>query len=117
EALLHDERRAYLRVAAAEALVELGHPERLCDLVETLAVPLHEVQDVVPSALLDAAETHPQALAECLGRGLAHRALLVRETSAWIAGAAGAGGLAPALPRALDHGLRAVPLAAAPGAG
>src|SRR5439155_1684025 len=37
EALLHDERRAYLRVAAAEALVELGHPERLCDLLAALA--------------------------------------------------------------------------------
>ena len=117
EALLHDERRAYLRVAAAEALVELGHPERLCDLVETLAVPLHEVQDVVPSALLDAAETHPQALAECLGRGLAHRAPLVRETSAWIAGAAGTGALTPALRRALDDGSPAVRIAAAWAAG
>ena len=117
EALLQEERRAYLRVAAAEALIELGHAERLCDLVETLAVPLHEVQDVVPSALLDAARTHPEALAECLGRGLAHPAPLVREASAWIAGAAGAGALAPALRRALDDGSPAVRIAAAWAAG
>ena len=117
EALLHEERRAYLRVAAADALVELEQPERLCDLVETLAVPLHEVQDVVPSALLDAARTHPEALAECLGRGLAHPAPLVREASAWIAGAAGAGALAPALRRALDDGSPAVRIAAAWAAG
>src|SRR2546429_5133330 len=117
DGLLGERRFVYLRVAAAEALARAGRTEHLCDLVETLAIPLHEVQDVVPSALLDAARTHPEALAECLGRGLAHPAPLVREASAWIAGAAGAGALAPALRRALDDGSPAVRIAAAWAAG
>ena len=117
EAMLREERRPYLRVAAAEALAALGQPQRLCDLVDTLAIPLHEVQDVVPSALLDAAGTHPRALARCLGHGLAHPVPLVRETSAWIAGAARVDSLAPALRRALDDPSRDVRIAAAWAAG
>jgi HEAT repeat protein len=117
EAMLQEERRPYLRVAAAEALAVLGRPQRLCDLVDTLAIPLHEVQDVVPSALLDAAGTHPRALARCLGHGLAHPVALVRETSAWIAGAARVDSLAPALRRALDDRSRDVRIAAAWAAG
>src|SRR5439155_85462 len=92
EDLLGERRLVYLRVAAAEALARAGRTEHLCDLVETLAIPLHEVQDVVPSALLDAARMHPAEVATCLARGLADPTPLAREVSAWIVGAARAGG-------------------------
>ena len=113
EAVLRDERRVYLRVAAAEALARLGRPDHLCDLVTALGVPHHEVQDVVPSFLLDAMSEYPREVSGCLERGLADPVPLVREVSAWIAGAARASGLAPVLRDALGDRDRAVRIAAA----
>ncbi|HUE31252.1 MAG TPA: glycosyltransferase family 39 protein [Verrucomicrobiae bacterium] len=111
--LLGERRLVDLRVAAAEALARAGRTEHLCDLVDALAIPLHEVQDVVPSALLDAARTHPAEVAACLARGLADPAPLAREVSAWVAGVARADGVAPALRRALADPRREVRIAAA----
>ncbi len=113
DGLLGERRLVYLRVAAAEALARAGRTEHLCDLVETLAIPLHEVQDVVPSALLDAARMHPEEVATCLARGLADSTPLAREVSAWIVGAARAAGAVPALRRALADPRREVRIAAA----
>ena len=117
DGLLGERRLVYLRVAAAEALARTGRTEHLCDLVETLAIPLHEVQDVVPSALLDAARMHPEEVATCLARGLADPTPFAREVSAWIVGAARAGGAAPAVRRALADPRREVRIAAAWAAG
>jgi len=112
EGVLRDERRVYLRVAAAEALARLGRPDHLCDLVTALSVPHHEVQDVVPSFLLDAMSEYPREVFGCLERGLGDPVPLVREVSAWIAGAAHAP-VASALRDALGDSDRAVRIAAA----
>jgi hypothetical protein len=113
ETLLREHRRVDLQVAAAEALVRLGRTEYFCPLVTLLERQKHEVQDMVPSFLIDQAARHPEALDACLAKGLAHPAPLVREVSAWVAGRARRTALAPALRRGLADWAPGVRIAAA----
>src|SRR4029453_19519851 len=80
----------------------LGEPRRLCDLVEMLAKPQHEVQNFVPSYLIEASVRHPAETLRCLGDGLASASARTREASAWIAGAPGLTALEPQLVTLLD---------------
>jgi len=105
-------RGSLLQVVALEALVELGQPERLCDLVALLGVEKHDVQDGVPSFLVDAAAVHPAELGPCLARGLAASAPLARELAAWVSGSAGLSGMTPALRQALTDPVPGVRMAA-----
>src|SRR5207244_826624 len=82
-------------VAAGTALVTLGRLEHLTSLVGLLAIAKHDVQDWVPAFLIEMAGRHPVEVAAALRHGLAHADARVRETSAWVAGAADATALGP----------------------
>jgi HEAT repeat protein len=111
--LLREDTRTGVRVAAAEALVRLGQLDALAELTGVLGRQRHEVQDLVPSFLIEAAHRHPDAVGRELARMLGEGNALARETSAWIAGAARTAEAAPALRRALDADVPAVRIAAA----
>ena len=98
EATLREERRRpSLQVAAGTALVTLGRLEHLTSLVGLLAIAKHDVQDWVPAFLIEMAGRHPVEVAAALRHGLGYADARVRETSAWVAGAAGATALGPEL--------------------
>jgi HEAT repeat protein len=110
--LVREEYGAHLRIAAAEALVQLGRPEQLCTLVTHLALRIHEAQDTMPSVLIELVRRHPREGARCLAGGLASRAALAREMSAWVAGAVPLPAVAPELRAAAGDGDGAVRVAA-----
>lgn len=88
ETQLREARQLGLRVALAEALVRLGRPEHVADLVELLGLQRHEVQDALPSFLIETAARYPAEVAAALARGMRSPLPLARETCAWIAGGA-----------------------------
>jgi HEAT repeat protein len=113
EATLRDEtKRPFLQVVAARGLVRLGEPARICDLMALLATRKHEVQDTVPSWVIAEARAEPREVERCVAQLLRDAPPLARETSAWIAGAAGLAGTAPALRAALEDPAPAVRIAA-----
>jgi hypothetical protein len=113
EATMRDEtKRPFLQVVAARGLVRLGEPRYLCDLMGLLAERKHEVQDTVPSWVITEAQAEPAAVERCVVAQLKDAPPLARETSAWIAGAAGLAGTAPALRAALDDPAPSVRIAA-----
>lgn len=114
EAVVREEpKRYFLKLMAARSLVHLGRPEYLCELTDLLGKQSHEVQDTVPSYLIDYAATHPDAVAACLKRSLRDPDPLGREASAWIAGTARLQGVETELRAALDDGKPPVRMAAA----
>jgi HEAT repeat protein len=104
--------RPYLQVVASQGLVRLGSTEYICTLVEMLGRYRHEIQDTIPSYLVDLARTHPDVVAACLRRGLAQPTRLGREVTAWVSGAAGLPDVAPALEASTRDPERRVRLAA-----
>ncbi|HEV7732167.1 MAG TPA: HEAT repeat domain-containing protein [Candidatus Binatia bacterium] len=112
QAFAEEAKRPYLQVVAAEGLVRFGKLERLCDLVGMLAQKKHEIQDAVPSFLIEMSAVHPREVTDCLAAGLGSDQPLERETSAWIAGAAHITALGPALVPLLDDKDHAARLAA-----
>ena len=92
--------------------MRLGSTEYICTLVEMLGRYRHEIQDTIPSYLVDLARTHPDVVAACLRRGLAQPTRLGREVTAWVSGAAGLPDVAPALEASTRDPERRVRLAA-----
>jgi hypothetical protein len=113
EETLWQERRAGMRIAAAEALVSLGRSDYLCTLVDSLGELKHEMQDTMPSFVIAAARRWPAEATRCLEHGLGGPLPLGREMSAWVGGAASLEALAPPLRRALGDADPAVRAAAA----
>jgi HEAT repeat protein len=107
-----ERRRPLLQVLAAEALVGFGRTEYLCELTRLLDEQKHDVQDVVPSFLLDVADRLAAPLATCLRRELREGQPLGREVAAWVAGAAAMRDLAPDLRGKLDDEALSVRVAA-----
>jgi HEAT repeat protein len=101
-----------MQAIAAQALVRLGERRYVCELVALLAFQKHEVQDLVPSFLLETARTMPDEVGRCLAESIRQGALLEREMAAWVAGAAGLAATSPALRPALDDPFVPVRIAA-----
>jgi HEAT repeat protein len=110
--LAEESRYPLLQVTSAQALVALGDTDRLCDLVEMLARPQHEIQNFVPSYLIETSVTHPAETVRCMREGLTSPSPRTREATAWIAGAAGLTALEPQLVALLDDHAEAPRIAA-----
>jgi HEAT repeat protein len=74
------------RVDRAMALVRLGRPAYLCELVDLFGIERHEIQDGIPSFVIAESRRSPLEGARCLARGLDAPEPLARIVSAYVAG-------------------------------